>query len=284
MDYQEQANIFNQLGEIKSAGNPVVCGAFTDWQPRQMVKLLDFLDTHVPPDEKLTDRNIFKMLLADGTFSERDGIYEFEDLRKAHHDIIADYRKRKLTQLYEKWGTVLQDHFQFKKPFLVNSHYVRDLPAQDVWILPAFINSGRQAFVIQSGKTPSTLQLYSKIVNFREDEIIVNQKEKGASTLKRVFKKDQSVFAQWMTDTEQTRDQCMEHDAAYWKMDRLVKSLDEKAAVERILTDKMLFLKDVYIELAAETAYPYVSQIGFANFCAKCDMLDKNLNIGGIDR
>ena len=76
----------------------------------------------------------------------------------------------------------------------------------------------------------------------------------------------------------------MEHDAAYWKMDRLVKSLDEKAAVERILTDKMLFLKDVYIELAAETAYPYVSQIGFANFCAKCDMLDKNLNIGGIDR
>ena len=139
-----------------------------------MVKLLDFLDSHVPPDKKLTDRNIFKMLLADGTFSERDGIYEFEDLRKKHHDIIAEYRKEKLTQLYEKWGTVLQDYFQFKKPFLVNSHYVRDLPAQDVWILPVFINSGRQVFVIQSGKTPSTLQLYSKIVNFREDEIIVN--------------------------------------------------------------------------------------------------------------
>ena len=139
-----------------------------------MVKLLDFLDSHVPPDMKLTDRNIFKMLLADGTFSERDGIYEFEDLRKKHHDIIAEYRKEKLTQLYEKWGTVLQDYFQFKKPFLVNSHYVRDLPAQDVWILPVFIDSGRQVFVIQSGKTPSTLQLYSKIVNFREDEIIVN--------------------------------------------------------------------------------------------------------------
>ena len=59
----------------------------------------------------------------------------------------------------------------------------------------------------------------------------------------------------------------MDHDASYWKLDKLIKSLGDKAAVERVLNDKMLFLKDVYIELAAETAYPYVSQIGFANFC-----------------
>ena len=31
LDYQEQENIFYSLSEIKSAGNPVVCGAFTDW-------------------------------------------------------------------------------------------------------------------------------------------------------------------------------------------------------------------------------------------------------------
>lgn len=46
----------------------------------------------------------------------------------------------------------------------------------------------------------------------------------------------------------------------------------------------MLYLKDIYIELAAETAYPYVSQIGFANFCIKCNMIDKNLKLGDIDR
>ena len=50
----------------------------------------------MPPDKKLTDRNIFKMLMENGTFSDRDGIYEFEDLRKKHHEIIADYRKKKL--------------------------------------------------------------------------------------------------------------------------------------------------------------------------------------------
>ena len=43
LDDQEQTNIYNQLGEIKSAGNPVVCGQFTDWQPRQMYRLVDFL-------------------------------------------------------------------------------------------------------------------------------------------------------------------------------------------------------------------------------------------------
>ena len=41
------------------------------------------------------------MLLADGTFSERDGIYEFEDLRRKHHEMIAQYRKRKLDQMYD---------------------------------------------------------------------------------------------------------------------------------------------------------------------------------------
>lgn len=51
----------------------------------------------------------------------------------------------------------------------------------------------------------------------------------------------------------------MDHDASYWKLDKLIKSLGDKAAVERVLNEKMLFLKDVYIELAAETAYPYVS-------------------------
>ena len=61
-----------------------------------MVQLLDFLDAHVPPDKKLTDRNIFNILLENGTFSDREGIYEFEDLRKKHIEIIAEYRKKKL--------------------------------------------------------------------------------------------------------------------------------------------------------------------------------------------
>ena len=61
-----------------------------------MVQLLDFFDAHVPADKKLTDKNIFQMLLADGTFSERDGIYEFEDLRRKHLEMIHEYRQRKL--------------------------------------------------------------------------------------------------------------------------------------------------------------------------------------------
>ena len=51
-----------------------------------------------------------------------------------------------------------------------------------------------------------------------------------------------------------------------------------------MLSENFLLLKDIYIELAAETAFPHVSQIGFANFCVKCDMPDKHLKIGDIDR
>ena len=67
------------------------------------------------------------------------------------------------------------------------------------------------------------------------------------------------MFATWAADTEKTRDQCMEHDIQFWKLDMLIKSREDKSAVERFITEKMLYLKDIYIELAAETAYPYVS-------------------------
>ena len=81
-----------------------------------------------------------------------------------------------------------------------------------------------------------------------------------------MFKKEISVFAQWKIDTEQTRDKCLDHDAYYWKLDKLIKSFDDRAATEAVLSENFLFLKDIYIELAAETAFPHVSQIGFANF------------------
>ena len=51
----------------------------------------------------------------------------------------------------------------------------------------------------------------------------------------------------------------MEHDISFWKLDKLIKSNEDRSAVERFITEKMLYLKDIYIELAAETAYPYVS-------------------------
>jgi len=45
----------------------------------------------------------------------------------------------------------------YKKPFLFNSHHVRDLPVEQVYILPVFISSGRQLIVIQHGKIPQTI-------------------------------------------------------------------------------------------------------------------------------
>ena len=174
---QEQTNIYNQLGEIKSMGSPVVCGSFTDWQPRQMLRLVDFFQMRGPPEQILSDENVFEMMMEEKVFEAVDGIHQFEDLRRKHLDMLAEYRKNKQHELYDKWGVVLQRLFLYKKPFLINSHYVRHLPFQDVWIMPVFIKSGRQLFVVQHGSIPQTVQLFSKIVSFREDDIVIHTKE-----------------------------------------------------------------------------------------------------------
>ena len=88
-------------------GSPVVCGSFTDWQPRQMLRLVDFFQMRGPPEQVLTDENVFAMMMEDQVFEAVDGIHKFEDLRRKHLDMLAEYRRKTQHELYDKWGIVL---------------------------------------------------------------------------------------------------------------------------------------------------------------------------------
>ena len=100
-----------------------------------------------------------------------------------------------------------------------------------------------------------------------------------------MFKKEISVFSKWKEDNEKVVDKCLTHDAEYWKIDRLIsRNPQDKAATERVIEENFLFLKDIYIELSAQSAFPLVSQICFADFCIKCKMIGQHLNLSDIDR
>ena len=44
-------------------------------------------------------------------------------------------------------------------------------------------------------------------------------------------------------------------------------------------------LKSVFLEMASETLFPQVSQIGWSNFCQRAGLIDNvNLNLGDCDR
>ena len=41
---------------------PVIYGSFTEWKPRRMMTLFDFLQLKEPEENKLDDRNLFEQL------------------------------------------------------------------------------------------------------------------------------------------------------------------------------------------------------------------------------
>ena len=83
----------------------------------------------------------------------------------------------------------------------------------------------------------------------------------------RIFKKPVSVFAKWRTDTDGTREKCLEHDYDNWKLDRFeLKDYDMQMKVKDILNENFFFLKSIFIEICCETSFPKMSQLGLSSF------------------
>jgi len=53
-----------------------------------MFKLLDYLQSHGPADELLSDENIFNHFQAHKKFDEVDGVREFKDMRPKHKFMV----------------------------------------------------------------------------------------------------------------------------------------------------------------------------------------------------
>ena len=114
--------------------------------------------------------------------------------------------------------------------------------------------------MIQPGESYETLEVYSFISDFRQEDIppkdAISRKKKVVQT----FDKPASVFAQWKDDTDKTREQCLyEHDYIHWKLERFVKEHENKANIEKAIYDSFYFLKSCFIEMAAESAWPHLS-------------------------
>ena len=97
------------------------------------------------------------------------------------------------------------------------------MPHEEVYIAPLFAKSGRQMFVIQSGDTHETVELYKTLVDFRQEDVPAKFINTKIAENTKIFKKPLSVFAKWRTDSDSTRDKCLEHDYMNWKVDNFVK-------------------------------------------------------------
>lgn len=75
-----------------------------------------------------------------------------------------------------------------------------------------------------------------------------------------MFKKETSVFAKWKADDDKIMQKCLlEHDFLHWKLEKFVKEDDERQAVEAIFREHFSDLKNIFLELACESAFPAVT-------------------------
>lgn len=100
------------------------------------------------------------------------------------------------------------------------------------------------------------------------------------------FKKPVSVFASWKTDTENVREKCLyDHDFLHWKLEKFIKDSEQRNLIEDLFYDYFFFLKGCFLEVAAETAWPCLTSLGFASFCQRAGLVDNvHLNLSDIDR
>lgn len=176
--------------------------------------------------------------------------------------------------------------FSYKKPFFVNSEEVKDLSFDQVYIAPVFAKSGRQCFVIQPGDNASKVELYKTVIDYRQESVAAPVKISTKQKVTKVFKKPNSVFARWKDDTEQTREKGFyDHDTINWKLERFVKDANQREKIEQVVFDNFFFLKAIFIELCAETAFPNMTMIGWSNLCQRVGLVDgKFLKLSDVDR
>jgi hypothetical protein len=103
----------------------------------------------------------------------------------------------------------------------------------------------------------------------------------------RFFSKESSVFKQWKEETATQRKESIATDCQLWKLNRLMNKSKDDPEIERcrvLIMKHQEFLKEVFINLIAESAYPAISLNTMTSFVQKCNINDSNFSITQSDR
>mmetsp|Transcript_37489 Transcript_37489/g.49291 ORF Transcript_37489/g.49291 Transcript_37489/m.49291 type:complete len:153 (+) Transcript_37489:1338-1796(+) len=130
--------------------DPIICGDFTDWKPRVMTTVFDFLQKKEIDDNKLDYRSVFNYLKKNFMFGQGSEIDEFEKCEAHHLNQIEEEMATREKEVFFDWKVMFEKVLPYKKPFFVNSQYVRDMKKdyKEIYIAPVFARSGRHIFVI----------------------------------------------------------------------------------------------------------------------------------------
>ena len=123
--------------------DPTICAQFTDWKPRKMLRLFDFLHDKLRKEEKLDYRSVFAHFVSNYMWGTQYHIEKFEHCTEHHFKEMDKYIENTSMDKFFDWETALEHAFSYKKPFFVHSDIVRRMSFKDIYIAPVYAKSGR---------------------------------------------------------------------------------------------------------------------------------------------
>ena len=72
--------------------DPVICGSFTDWKPKSMMRIEDFLQgKEINEERKLDYENVFKFFVKNWKFGNQYHIENFNECTQHHFKVMDEY-------------------------------------------------------------------------------------------------------------------------------------------------------------------------------------------------
>ena len=222
-----------------------------------MKTMYDFLQEKEVKDNKLDYLSVFNYLKK----LHHADLLDVEDFKycEAHHLFEIEMQMvRREKEVFLFWQDMFERKIAYKKPFFVNSDCIRYSNAyREIYLAPVFAKSGRHIFVIQGGDSAETLEVYTNICDFRQEDIPPKDILDERRTEVKKFIKPATVFAKWHEDHEQdsVRDKCLyEHDYLQWR--NKGKGHEQQKKIEELFFDNFYLLKSIFLEISAETNWP----------------------------
>lgn len=123
------------------------------------------------------------------------------------------------------------------------------------------------------------------IINMREDEIPLFEKDNKSKVQQRVFKKDTSVFRDWKEDTTKSLENMFLDDIRFWKIGRFIKDDNDRERTMQVVGKYFIKIKKVFTSLICQSGFPNITWIDFGSFCERCKIIDgKGVTISTVDR
>lgn len=205
--------------------------------------------------------------------------------KKVYDSMVEAYFKS-----YAKcFAEVFAKNLKFKKITIVNQQHRMVFANCQLYCCAMFLKPGRLHYMVRQDDAE---ELKSRFVQHQalldvRDEPLPDLDDFGGMPQERqkVFKREQSVFADFKVDTEKVIASCFENDRSYWKIQRLSKNTEDMRVTMQLLQQNYKLFKDIFVSVIAKSQkYPCMSMIDFAQFFQAAGLLDQNLLMNAIDR